>query len=191
MQTAFTSRPQALVFAPSQEGGATPIIAAPCPTPVALPNALTATRAPTARRTEKGFTLIELMIVVAVVGVLSSVAYPTFADQLQRVRRTDAVVAVMQVQWAQERWRSNSTAYGSLAEIGLPNTSAASHYTLQVSANTPSGYEVTATASGVQARDTGCAILKLSMQGANTVYASGPDASAANPASANRRCWSL
>jgi type IV pilus assembly protein PilE len=143
------------------------------------------------RPSQAGFTLIELMIAVAVVGVLTSVAYPSFMDQVQRVRRTDAVVAMMQVQWAQERFRSNSASYGSLAEVGMPATSTAGHYSLQVSNNTANGYEVAATATGAQARDVQCSNLKLSMQGANAVYLSGPDAGVGNAEDTNRRCWSL
>ena len=62
-----------------------------------------------------GFTLIELMIATSVSGVLSSIAYPSFSGALQKVRRTDALVAMMQVQQAQERWRANNSRYGTLA----------------------------------------------------------------------------
>jgi type IV pilus assembly protein PilE len=160
----------------------------------AVTNAFNASAAPataTPRRASRGFTLIELMMAVSVVGVLSSVAYPSVADQVLRVRRSDAIVAVMQVQLAQERWRANSMVYGSLAQIGVPARSLAGHYALTVSNPTVDGYEVLATATGAQARDSACAHLKLGMQGANPVYSSGPDASAANPADINRRCWSL
>ena len=167
-----------------------PIIVPPCLATAALtPPRTVAARAP--RRAAAGFTLIEMMIVVSIAGVLSSIAYPSFLGQVQKVRRTDAVVAVMQVQWAQERWRSNNMAYGSLAEIGVAATSPAGHYTLQLGATGPGGYEVLATATGGQARDANCAFLKLEMQGANTVYRSGPDAGTANAAAANRQCWSL
>ena len=163
-----------------------PIIALPCPSITALPQPRKA-----ARRASAGFTLIEMMIVTAIAGVLSSVAYPSFMGQVQKARRTDAVVAAMQVQWAQERWRSNNMAYGSLAEIGMSATSPAGHYTLQLGSPSASGYEVLVTATGAQARDANCAFLRLAMQGANTVYASGPDAGTGNAAAANRQCWSL
>jgi type IV pilus assembly protein PilE len=163
-----------------------PIIPGPCTAPAALPQPRKV-----ARRAAAGFTLIEMMIVVSIAGILSSIAYPSFTGQLQKVRRTDAVVAAMQVQWAQERWRSNNPAYGSLAQIGVNAASPAGHYTLQVIGPDASRYEVLATAIGAQARDTNCAFLKLSMEGANTVYASGPDTNAANTAAANRQCWSL
>ena len=194
MNTTLTPLRQAAEATPSQGAPAASIILSPCMPTAALPQPPTAARerrAPRVRRAAAGFTLIEMMIAVSVAGVLSSVAYPSFVGQVQKVRRTDAVVAMMQVQWAQERWRSNNTAYGSLADIGANATSPAGYYTLQVSANNTSGYEVLATAVGAQARDTNCVQMKLSMQGANTVYASGPDAGVGNAAAANRQCWSL
>lgn len=139
----------------------------------------------------RGFTLIELMICVAIVGILTSVAMPSFESQLQRARRTDALVAAMQVQSAQERFRSNTRAYGSLAEIGVPARSSAGHYALQIEAISAEGYALRATAGGLQARDKTCRHLRLTSNGMNPVYASGPDASVANPAAANRSCWNL
>ena len=188
MQTPRASRDPSLHSAPSQGDSATPIIQTPCTSTTALPHPR---KAWGVRCGAAGFTLIELMITLSVAGVLSGVAYPSFVDQVQRVRRSDAVVAMMQVQWAQERWRSNSTSYGSLAQIGVSATTSAGYYTLQVTSNTASGYDVLATATGAQARDATCALLKLSMQGANPVYTSGPDAGTSNSSDTNRKCWSL
>jgi type IV pilus assembly protein PilE len=101
------------------------------------------------------------------------------------------LVATLQVQAAQERLRSNSGRYGSLAEIGVPALSAAKHYALQISSADADGFELLATATGLQSRDTACRHMKLSSNGLNQVYASGPDASVANPADANRQCWNL
>ncbi len=140
---------------------------------------------------QRGFTLIELMIGVAVTGILSTVALPSFEGQLQRARRTDALVAAMAVQAAQERFRSITLAYGSLAEIGVPAISTAKHYTLQITASDATGFELLATATGLQARDLACRHMKLTSSGMNLVYASGADATVANPAAANRTCWAL
>lgn len=147
--------------------------------------------APAARHTAAGFTLIETLVAMAVAAVLSGIAYPSFEGQVQRVRRSDALVSMMLVQLAQERWRANGGAYGSLAEIGSPGRSTAGHYTLQMTAADALGYEVLASATGTQARDARCRHLKLSMAGGNAVHASGPDATVANPAELNRTCWSL
>jgi type IV pilus assembly protein PilE len=139
----------------------------------------------------RGFTLVELMIGVAITGVLTSVALPSFEGQLQRARRSDALVSVLNVQLAQERYRSNSDRYGSLADIGSPATSAARHYQLQTLSADADGYELLATATGLQARDAACRHLRLRTVGMNRSYASGPDASTTNPADLNRRCWNL
>ena len=142
-------------------------------------------------RRARGFTLIELMAAVSVAGVLTSIALPSFEAQLQRARRSDALVTMMQLQGAQERWRSNGASYGSLTDIGGSPASPAGHYTLQVVSADAEGYEMMATANGAQARDAGCRHLALRMLGTNPVYASGPDATVANPAPANAKCWSL
>ena len=167
---------------------ATPIIVSPCAAPTAAPAAV---RARTAAPRSRGFTLIELMIAVSIAGILSSVALPSFEGQLQRARRADALVAMTQLQAAQERFRNNGTSYGSLAEIGVPGVTPAKHYTLASNAVGNDGYEALATATGTQARDAACRYLKLSSAGMNLVYASGRDATVGNAADANRKCWNL
>ena len=151
----------------------------------------TPARTHAAARRQRGFTLIELMIGVAVTGILSSVALPSFEGQLQQSRRSDVLVATMTVQAAQERFRSNTSAYGTLDEIGVPALSTAKHYTLQVAANDAERFELLAIATGLQARDVACRFMKLSSNGMNLVYASGADASVANAPAANQKCWSL
>ena len=148
-------------------------------------------RSPGSPSRGSGFTSLELMIAVAVAGILSSLAYPSFVDQLTRARRVDAIAAVSAAQLAQERWRANRTSYGSLADIGVAGVSGAGHYTLQVIASSATGYQILATARGTQARDEACRNLRLEVAGANFVYASGPDSTVGNPAPVNRRCWSL
>ncbi len=148
-------------------------------------------RTPTLPRHPRGFTLIELMIGVAVTGILSTVALPSFEGQLQKSRRADVLVATMTVQTAQERFRSNTATYGNLAEIGVPAASAAKHYTLQITANDADGFELLATANGLQARDVACRYMQLRSVGMNLSYTSGADATLANPAAVNQKCWAL
>ena len=143
------------------------------------------------RRAAKGFTLIELMMVMSVGGILSSVAYPSFMDQLHKIRRSDALVSMLQAQAAQERWRANHLDYGSAAEIGLAANSAAGHYRLQVTAESETGYEILATAQGSQAHDSTCRHLRLRVEGGNPIHSSGPTEAVANGVLANRQCWSL
>ncbi len=143
-------------------------------------------RLPSRRR---GFTLIESMVAVGIAAVLSSIAYPSLEGHVLRARRTDALVALMNAQLAQERYRSNHNSYGDLAEAGLRATSAAGYYTLQVTANTSNGFEVLASATARQARDSVCRHLRLVSLGTAVSYASGADTATANPAAVNRKCW--
>jgi type IV pilus assembly protein PilE len=138
----------------------------------------------------RGFTLIEGLVAVAIVGVLSSIAYPSVEAQVQRARRSDALVALLQAQLAEERHRANNAGYATLAELGLRDTSPAGHYRVQASANADGGYDLVATAVAAQARDARCRVLRLSLADGALVQASGSDATTANGATANRACWS-
>lgn len=142
-------------------------------------------------RRARGFTLIEVLSVLGIASILSGIAYPSFQSSLQKARRTDALVALTQVQISQERWFVNHRGYATLAQLRLPARTSAGHYALEVIAADDSRYEVVARASGAQARDNECRHLKLVVDGAMTTRASGADDSVANPPAANRRCWSL
>ena len=133
--------------------------------------------------------LIESLVAVAIAGVLSSIAYPSVEGQVLRARRTDALVALMQAQLAQERHRANHSGYGSLADLGLRDTSPAGHYRLQAAPNATGGFELLAGAVAAQARDVKCRYLRLSLADGALVQASGDDATTANGADANRACW--
>ncbi len=137
----------------------------------------------------RGFTLIESMVAVGIAAVLSSVAYPSLEGHVLRARRTDALVALMNAQLAQERYRSNNNSYGTLAETGLRAASASGYYTVQVTSNSADGFEVLASATARQVRDTHCRHLRLVSVGTAVTYASGPDAATSNPAEVNRKCW--
>jgi type IV pilus assembly protein PilE len=145
----------------------------------------------TMRRHATGFTLIELMCVLAVAAILAGIAYPSCQQALHRVRRADALTALMQLQSAQERYRANHVAYGDLPSLRAAATSPAGHYQLAVAAHDETGYELHARAAGSQRTDADCRHLRLRVAGANVAYASGSDDRFANAEAANRRCWSL
>ena len=141
-------------------------------------------------RRSRGFTLIETLVAVGVAGILSSIAYPSLEGQMLRARRSDALVALLSAQMAQERHRANNAVYGSLADIGVAGTSTAGRYALRIASSTDSGYRIVASANGAQARDAECRHLGLAIEGGNLVLSSGADPSLANAAAVNRRCWS-
>ncbi|MBX3605296.1 MAG: prepilin-type N-terminal cleavage/methylation domain-containing protein [Piscinibacter sp.] len=141
--------------------------------------------------TQAGFTFIELLAVLSVAGVLSGIAWPSFQGALHKARRADALVALTQAQAAQERWRFNQRAYGTLAQIGLSGIAPGGHYTMAVLEADTDRYVLQALAIGAQAGDRACRVLQLTVDGAQVTRASGRDEQAANDAAANRRCWSL
>ena len=102
-------------------------------------------------RRQHGFTLIELMIVVAVIAILAAIAIPNYLEQTRKGRRADAVRAVGQLQLSQERWRAENPAYGTMVQLGAPEAS--SFYTFTVPSNTATAYTITATRAGAQATD--------------------------------------
>ena len=143
----------------------------------------------TAASRADGFTLIETMVAVAITAILASLSYPTFAEQVRKGRRLDAVVRLASLQLAQERYRSSNASYASLAETGLPAQTSDGIYRLAVVGHDAVGYTAVAEAQGSQLRDVDCRFLQLTVAGGNTQRASGPDALVGNTPALNNRCW--
>ena len=123
---------------------------------------------------ETGFTVIELMIVVVIVGILLSISIPAYLGSVQRSHRTDAHSSLLDIAARQERFVAQRNTYTTAiaAATGLNMGSANSadgYYTLAVS-NAPCGniancYTITATGAGSQANDTGCTSITYNSAG--------------------------
>ena len=119
---------------------------------------------------QKGFSLIELMIVVAVIGILAAVAYPAYQDYVIRSKRGDAMNALAAVRIAQEKYRANSTAFtSSLSDLGLSSDSPDEYWTISIpSAST--GFIAIALPDHT---DDECPMFAVDRDGRNSVYNNG------------------
>ncbi|RZI82174.1 MAG: prepilin-type N-terminal cleavage/methylation domain-containing protein [Rubrivivax sp.] len=96
------------------------------------------------RRRAQGFTLIELMIVVAIVGILASVAYPSYTDYVRRSSLPDAFQGLSSAQIKMEQYYQDNRTYVSGATCGyLPP--ATKYFTFSCVTATASAYKIRAT----------------------------------------------
>lgn len=125
--------------------------------------------APAARAARtNGFTLIELSVALCITVLLLTAAIPAGLDQLARSRRSDAVAALLRVQWAQERHRQSTGHYAQqLNQLAgaSADRSPAGFYRLELRAAGPQAYEAVAVALPSQARDRACGSLLLRVNG--------------------------
>ncbi len=126
------------------------------------------------RRNVFGFTLIELMIVVVIIGILAAIGYPSYRQYVYKSRRSDAKTALLQIQLAEEKWRANNTSYtATLSNLGFTAVggvyySPDQYYTLTVPTATATAYTLTATYTGKQTADTACKTLSIDQSGVKT-----------------------
>jgi type IV pilus assembly protein PilE len=125
------------------------------------------------KRLSAGFTLIELMITVAIIGILTSIAYPSYQDSIMKSRRVDAQGALMGFANAMERNYTVNNTYPAAGTAGIyaatsPVNGGTAYYNLSIDASsTASTYLLNATpiVGGAQATDK-CGTLTLDEKGA-------------------------
>lgn len=139
-------------------------------------------------RSESGFTIIELMIVVAIVAILATIAYPSYVNYIYRTRRSDGQELLMRIAAAEERYYTNFNTYttnltgAAPGGLGLSATSVSGYYMVTnispTSGNIATGYTVSAAPQGAQAADV---CMSLSVDNALNKSPSAP--------TANGSCW--
>jgi type IV pilus assembly protein PilE len=117
----------------------------------------------------KGVTLLELMIVVAVVGILASIAYPSYEDYTTRAKRSDAKVALFNVANKMEKYLYDNNNYNgaTLSGLNMSSYSPDRNYLLSLPVISTSSYTITATPTGTFA-DAKCGALSLNQSGLKT-----------------------
>ena len=125
--------------------------------------------AASARRV-RGFSLIELMIVLVVIGVLSAIAYPAYQDYVRRANRSAAQAFMMTIAARQEQYLLTNRSYAATTaalNLTAPNETSG-RYTFAIALPTPGSYTITATVGGNQAVPNKFGDLTLSSDGTKT-----------------------
>ena len=141
----------------------------------------------------QGITLIELMIVIVIVGILASIAYPAYTESVRKSKRTEGVTALLDVAQAQERFFSRNFSFASsiAADLGFsgdPYISEEGNYSVAitipgacVSGTVNTCFTATATAIGSQATDSKCGTMTINDRGVKTSANGGTDTTG--------QCW--
>ncbi len=131
-------------------------------------------RAPGDSNRMRGMTLIELMVVLAIVAILSTLAVGSYRRYVMRANRTDATSALLRIQVAEEKFFLQNNVYTvdlSAAGLNVASPTPNGFYTLAVTGdpnstnNIATSFRATATATGAQTADTSCATLTITDQG--------------------------
>ncbi|MBK1731990.1 hypothetical protein CKO41_09340 [Thiococcus pfennigii] len=131
----------------------------------------------------RGFTLIELMITVAIVGILAAIAYPSYQEQIRKARRADAQAALLELAQFMERYYTMNNTYAGADDEGTlpfekaPKDGDATYYTIDFE-GVPDGtsYTLVATPAGAMTGDK-CGTLSINAAGVKGISAEDVDLS--------------
>ncbi|MBL4822034.1 MAG: prepilin-type N-terminal cleavage/methylation domain-containing protein [Colwellia sp.] len=119
-----------------------------------------------------GFSLIELLITVAIVGILAGVAYPSYTDYVLRSNRSEGQRELLRYANLQEQVFVDTRSYAAnmkgLGESTEKIYTASKNYRIMVSAQTTTSFTLKAVAKNNQVNDTGCTPLQINHLGAKT-----------------------
>lgn len=135
----------------------------------------------------QGFTLVEMMICLAMMGILAALAIPSFQQQQRQARRHDGQASLLQIQLEQARWRSTHESHAdSLIALGwTDNQSRQGHYEISLTEATAEGYTAQAVGQASQANDRPCSPMRLRWVGAASPIFSAGEHMDSDPAG----CW--
>lgn len=134
----------------------------------------------------QGFTLIEVMIVLAIIGILSAVAYPSYTEYIRRGHRADARAGLLQAaQWMERAATATGTYPSALPEALTGSKDTTKRYTVGLqNGNTSAAFTLTATPKDGPQKNDSCGTYTLSNTGVRGAAGKQAGESGYNP-----DCW--